>query len=269
MTATLEDPLTEPGSSRLHRLRHHDVTVWVTMLIASGRQPRRVVRAVRRRARPGQGPARRPRVQHQRGDQLRDGGHLLAGLAAGVPQRLPRPGLRAGRHHRGRRQRSPACGSRAGSCSRAQVIYTIALLFAYWLFEQAMFEIGALCPWCLLVTLATTLVFFEMTYVNIRDDNLFLPRRVAGRAHRVRAVEPRPDAGGRMAAGPRAGRGVEVRRGHPGLSLDSPIPGYYAPPHGRARGVPTLKDAHLPSRRDPGPGDVPPSGVNTGPDLHG
>jgi len=59
----------------------------------------------------------------------------------------------------------------------AQVIYTIALLFAYWLFEQAMFEIGALCPWCLLVTLATTLVFFEMTYVNVRDDNLFLPRR--------------------------------------------------------------------------------------------
>jgi uncharacterized membrane protein len=60
----------------------------------------------------------------------------------------------------------------------AQVVYTIALGFAYWLFEQAMFEIGALCPWCLLVTLATTLVFFEMTYVNVRDDNLFLPRRV-------------------------------------------------------------------------------------------
>jgi hypothetical protein len=36
----------------------------------------------------------------------------------------------------------------------------------------------ALCPWCLLITLATTLGFFEMTYVNIRDDNLFLPSRV-------------------------------------------------------------------------------------------
>jgi uncharacterized membrane protein len=41
-----------------------------------------------------------------------------------------------------------------------------------------MFEIGALCPWCLVITLATTLVFFELTYVNIRDDNLYLPRRV-------------------------------------------------------------------------------------------
>ena len=60
----------------------------------------------------------------------------------------------------------------------AQVVYTVGLGFAYWLFHQAMFDIGALCPWCLLITLATTLVFFEMTYVNIRDDNLFLPRRV-------------------------------------------------------------------------------------------
>ena len=60
----------------------------------------------------------------------------------------------------------------------AQVVYTIGLGFAYWLFHQAMFDIGALCPWCLLITLATTLVFFEMTYVNIRDDNLYLPRRV-------------------------------------------------------------------------------------------
>ena len=60
----------------------------------------------------------------------------------------------------------------------AQVVYTVGLVFAYWLFHQAIFDIGALCPWCLLITLATTLVFFEMTYVNIRDDNLFLPRRV-------------------------------------------------------------------------------------------
>ena len=60
----------------------------------------------------------------------------------------------------------------------AQVLYTVGLGFAYWLLYQAMFDIGALCPWCLTVTVATTLVFFEMTYVNIRDDNLYLPRRV-------------------------------------------------------------------------------------------
>ena len=70
----------------------------------------------------------------------------------------------------------------------AQVVYSIGFVFAYWLFYQAMFVIGALCPWCLLVTVATTLVFFEMTHVNIRDNNLFLPRRVqAAAAAAVRA----------------------------------------------------------------------------------
>jgi uncharacterized membrane protein len=60
----------------------------------------------------------------------------------------------------------------------AQAVYTIGLAFAYWLFYEAMFDIGALCPWCLLITVATTLVFFEMTHVNIRDGNLPLPRRL-------------------------------------------------------------------------------------------
>jgi uncharacterized membrane protein len=60
----------------------------------------------------------------------------------------------------------------------AQAVYTIGFGFAYWLFYEALFDIGALCPWCLLVTVATTLVFFEMTRVNIRDNNLYLPARV-------------------------------------------------------------------------------------------
>ena len=59
----------------------------------------------------------------------------------------------------------------------AQVVYTVGVGFAYWLFYAAMYDIGALCPWCLLVTVSTTLVFATLTHVNIRDDNLFLPRR--------------------------------------------------------------------------------------------
>lgn len=59
----------------------------------------------------------------------------------------------------------------------AQLVYTLGLALAYWLFYQAMFNIGALCPWCLLITVATTLVFFEMTRINIRDNNLYLPQR--------------------------------------------------------------------------------------------
>ena len=54
----------------------------------------------------------------------------------------------------------------------AQVVYSIGLAFAYWLFYQAYFEIGALCPWCLLITVTTTLVFASMTRVNILEGNL-------------------------------------------------------------------------------------------------
>jgi len=60
----------------------------------------------------------------------------------------------------------------------AQVVYTLGLIFAYWLFYQSMFHIGALCPWCLLVTVSTTLVFSTITHINIRDGNLFLPHRI-------------------------------------------------------------------------------------------
>ncbi len=61
----------------------------------------------------------------------------------------------------------------------AQIVYTLGLVFAYWLFFQAFFVIGALCPWCLLVTLSTTLVFTSLTHVNIRDGNLYLPERAS------------------------------------------------------------------------------------------
>ena len=63
----------------------------------------------------------------------------------------------------------------------AQIVYTLGVIFAYWLFFQAMYVIGALCPWCLLITLSTTLVFSSLTHVNLRDNNLFLPER----AHRI------------------------------------------------------------------------------------
>lgn len=53
----------------------------------------------------------------------------------------------------------------------AQVVYSIGLGFAYWLFYQAYFEIGAMCPWCLLITVTTTLVFASMTRVNILEGN--------------------------------------------------------------------------------------------------
>ena len=48
------------------------------------------------------------------------------------------------------------------------LLYTIALFFAFWLFGQSYFIIQVLCPWCLLITLTTTLVFGGITRINIR-----------------------------------------------------------------------------------------------------
>jgi uncharacterized membrane protein len=74
----------------------------------------------------------------------------------------------------------------------AQVVYTVGAAFAYWLFYQSTFRIGALCPWCLLVTVSTTLVFATLTHVNVRDGNLFLPS--GARSALTSAVEADLDA---------------------------------------------------------------------------
>lgn len=64
----------------------------------------------------------------------------------------------------------------------AQAIYLVGLTFAYWLFTQSMWDIGALCPWCLVITLGTTLVFMTLLHHNILHDNLYLSPRMQERA---------------------------------------------------------------------------------------
>lgn len=59
----------------------------------------------------------------------------------------------------------------------AMAVYSIGLVFAYWLFFQAYFVIGALCPWCLLVTVTTTTVFASLLRVNLLDNTFALPPR--------------------------------------------------------------------------------------------
>lgn len=61
----------------------------------------------------------------------------------------------------------------------AQIGYSLGFIFAWVLFYISFMIIGALCPWCLLVTLTTTLVWFAITRYNIREDNLFLPKNVS------------------------------------------------------------------------------------------
>ena len=64
----------------------------------------------------------------------------------------------------------------------AMAVYAIGLGFAYWLFFQAYFVIGALCPWCLLITVTTTTVFASLLRVNLSDNTFGLSPRAYERA---------------------------------------------------------------------------------------
>ncbi len=59
----------------------------------------------------------------------------------------------------------------------AQICYTGGFLFALFLTTISVFIISTMCPWCLTVTLATIFVFFSMTRYNIREENLYLPKK--------------------------------------------------------------------------------------------
>lgn len=54
----------------------------------------------------------------------------------------------------------------------AQVGYWLGLIFAYWLFYQSVFVIQVLCPWCLVVTVSTTLIFETLLRYNFRDHKI-------------------------------------------------------------------------------------------------
>lgn len=49
----------------------------------------------------------------------------------------------------------------------AQGVAGAGFVFALWLFAQSYWIIGALCPWCLLVTVTTTLIFFGLLKINL------------------------------------------------------------------------------------------------------
>ena len=57
-------------------------------------------------------------------------------------------------------------------------VLLVGLIFAYWLFLQSVFVIQVLCPWCLVVTFSTTLIFEALLRYNIRENNLYLPPKI-------------------------------------------------------------------------------------------
>lgn len=52
----------------------------------------------------------------------------------------------------------------------AQICYGLGLIFAYWLFFQSVFVIQVLCPWCLVVTFSTTILFETLLRYNLLQN---------------------------------------------------------------------------------------------------
>lgn len=58
----------------------------------------------------------------------------------------------------------------------ANVGFFLGLIFSYWLFFQSVYAIQVLCPWCLLVTASTTLIFSTMLHYNLKHNNFNLKK---------------------------------------------------------------------------------------------
>lgn len=52
----------------------------------------------------------------------------------------------------------------------ANVCYGLGALFAYWLFFNSVYAIEVLCPWCLIVTFATTILFATLTHYSLKEN---------------------------------------------------------------------------------------------------
>lgn len=48
--------------------------------------------------------------------------------------------------------------------------YLLGAIFAYWLFFNSLYVIEVLCPWCLVVTFATTIILATITHYNLREN---------------------------------------------------------------------------------------------------
>jgi hypothetical protein len=67
---------------------------------------------------------------------------------------------------------------------KANVGFLLGLIFAYWLFFQSLYDIQVLCPWCLIVTAATTLIFSSMLHYNLRANTFKFKKEINDRIQR-------------------------------------------------------------------------------------
>lgn len=61
-----------------------------------------------------------------------------------------------------------------GFMALVQLGVAVEIIFAYWLFFDSVYFIRVLCPFCLLVTFSSTMIFAAITRYNILEKNLYL-----------------------------------------------------------------------------------------------
>lgn len=61
----------------------------------------------------------------------------------------------------------------------------VGLIFAEWLLFESIYSIQVLCPWCLVVSVATVLIFASTVHYNLRQNNF---RLSAARNDRVQKL---------------------------------------------------------------------------------
>ena len=66
----------------------------------------------------------------------------------------------------------------------AQIGFGLGLIFAYWLFFSSVYVIQVLCPWCLIVTTATTLLFSGLLHYNLKQNTFGLKKSLNDRVQR-------------------------------------------------------------------------------------
>lgn len=59
----------------------------------------------------------------------------------------------------------------------ATIGFFFSMLFAQWLFFQSLYDIGTLCPWCLIVTTSTVVIFATTAHYTIRENIFQLSKK--------------------------------------------------------------------------------------------
>lgn len=64
----------------------------------------------------------------------------------------------------------------------ASIALLLGTIFAYWLFLSSVYVIEVLCPWCLIVTTAMTIMFSTFLHYNLKENTFRLKEKLN---HRV------------------------------------------------------------------------------------